>query len=149
MIVDDRLAAKAWPGREALGERLQVEYLDPRTGNFAPTWATVVGVVKHVRHRRLTDVVREQVYVPQRQSPRQPHAYVMRARGEPKALVAAVRREVAALDPDLPVYDVRPLEAYVADALAPSRFAMRLAGAFAALALAVAAVASTASCPTR
>lgn len=140
VIVDDRLAAKAWPGREALGERLQVEYLDPRTGNFAPTWATVVGVVKHVRHRRLTDVVREQVYVPQRQSPRQPHAYVMRARGEPKALVAAVRREVAALDPDLPVYDVRPLEAYVADALAPSRFAMRLAGAFAALALAVAAV---------
>jgi ABC-type antimicrobial peptide transport system permease subunit len=51
-----------------------------------------------------------------------------------------VRRAVAALDPELPVYDVRPLEAYVGDALAASRLAMRLAGAFAALALAVALV---------
>ena len=140
VIVDDRLAAKAWSGRPPLGQRLQVEFLDPVRGDFVPTWATVVGVVRHVRHRQLSEVVREQVYVPQRQSPRQPHAYVIRTAGEPTALVAAVRREVAALDPELPVYDVRPLEAYVGDSLAASRFAMRLAGAFAALALAVAAI---------
>ncbi|HJS57959.1 MAG TPA: ABC transporter permease [Vicinamibacteria bacterium] len=139
VIVDDRLAARAWSGRQPLGRRLQVEFLDPQR-EFVPTWATVVGVVRHVRHRRLSEVVREQVYVPQRQSPRQPHAYVMRTAGEPTALVAAVRREVAALDSELPVYDVRPLAAYVGDSLAASRFAMRLAGAFAALALAVAAI---------
>lgn len=140
VIVDDRLAARAWPARDARGQRLQVEFREPRSGDFVPTWATVVGVVKHVRHRRLSEVVREQVYVPQRQSPRQPHAYAVRAAGDPTMLVAAVRREVAALDPELPVYDARPLEAYVGDTLAGSRFAIRLAGAFAALAVAVAAV---------
>jgi predicted permease len=138
IIVDERLATRSWPGREAVGQRLQVEFLVD--GNFVPTWATVVGVVKHIRHRRLQEVVREQVYVPQRQSPRQPHAYVLRVAGDPGALAAAIRREVKALDPELPVYDERPLEAYVGDALAGSRFAMRLAASFASLALLVAAV---------
>jgi len=140
VIVDERLAAAAWPGRDALGQRLQVEFLDPADGSFAPTWATVIGVVRHVRHRRLQEVVREQVYLCQRQSPRQPHAYVVRAAGDPGALLEAVRREVADLDPELPVYDARPLEAYVGDALASPRFALRLAAAFAVVALLVAAV---------
>lgn len=140
VIVDDRLAAAAWPGRDALGQRLQVEFLDPADGSFTPTWATVVGVVRHVRHRRLQESVREQVYLCQRQSPRQPHAYVLRAAGDPGALLEAVRREVAGLDPELPVYDARPLDAYVGDALAGPRFAMRLAAAFAGVALLVASV---------
>jgi putative ABC transport system permease protein len=140
VIVDEHLAQVAWPGREALGRRLQVDFVDPADGSFTPTWATVVGVVKHVRHRRLQDVVREQVYVSQRQSPRKPHAYALRASGDPAALMAAVRHEVKAIDPELPVYDARPLEAYVGDALAQPRFAMRLAGCFAGLALLVAAI---------
>jgi predicted permease len=138
VIVDERLAARAWPGGDAVGRRLQVEFLV--NGTFEPTWATVVGVVRHIRHRRLQEVVREQVYVPQRQSPRQPHAYALAWTGDTGSLRSAIRREVAAIDPELPVYDERPLAAYVGDALAGSRFAMRLAGAFAALALVVAAV---------
>jgi len=140
VIVDERLAARAWPGEDPLGRRLQVEFLDPASGNFVPTSASVVGVVGHLRHRKLSEVVREQVYVPQRQAPRQPHAYVVRASGDPAPLLAAIRREVSALDPELPVYDVRPLEAYLADALSASRFALGLAGAFAGQALAVAAI---------
>src|SRR5262245_13559573 len=140
VIVDDLLAARAWAGRGAIGRRLQVEFRDPESGNFVPTWATVVGVVRHLRHRRLSEIVREQVYVPQRQSPRQPHAYALRVAGDAAAILRSARHEVAALDPELPVYDERLLEAYVGDALAGSRFAMRLAGAFAALALAVAAI---------
>ena len=140
VIVDDKLAATAWPGRDALGHRLQVEFVDPADGSFTPTWASVVGIVKHLRHRRLQEVVREQVYLCQRQSPRQPHAYVMLASGDPAVLFEAVRREVKGLDPELPVYDARPLDAYVGDALANARFAMRLASCFAGLALLVAAI---------
>jgi ABC-type antimicrobial peptide transport system permease subunit len=54
--------------------------------------------------------------------------------------MGAVRREVKALDPELPVYDARPLDAYVGDALASPRFAMRLASCFAGVALLVAAI---------
>jgi hypothetical protein len=48
-------------------------------GEFVPTWTTVVGVVRHLRHRRLSEVVREQVYVPHRQCPRNPMAWAIRS----------------------------------------------------------------------
>ncbi len=138
VIVDDRLAEKVWPGRDAVGQRLQVEFLVE--GDFAPTWATVVGVVRHIRHRSLSEVVREQVYVPHRQSPRNPMAWTVRTSAGRELDTAAVRRIVAGLDRELPVYDVRPLEAYVADARGRSRFTTLLISAFAAVALALAAI---------
>ncbi len=138
VIVDDRLAEKAWAGKDAVGQRLLVEFLVE--GDFVPTWATVVGVVRHMRHRRPSEVVREQVYVPHRQSPRNPMAWAVRASGDPAAMAASVRRIVAELDRELPVYDLRPLRAYVGDARGRARFTMILCAAFAVLALVLAAI---------
>jgi putative ABC transport system permease protein len=100
----------------------------------------VVGVVRHLRHRTLTEEVREQVYVPYRQSIRDPMAYVVRSRSDPSALASAIRAEVASLDKDLPVYDARPLEEYVEAALDPRRFVMLLGALFAAVALTLASI---------
>jgi putative ABC transport system permease protein len=138
VVVDERLAGKAWPGREAIGQRLQVDFLTDE--GFVPTWATVVGVVRHIRHRDLAEVVREQVYVPHRQSPRNPMAWALRWKGEVPVETATIRRIVAELDVELPVYDVRPLPAYVGDAQGRARFTMVLCAAFAALALLLAAI---------
>jgi putative ABC transport system permease protein len=138
IVVDELLARRTWPGQSAVGKRLQVEFI--KAGEFVPTWATVVGVVRHLRYRSLTEEVREQVYEPYRQSPRSPVAYLVRSRQEPGPLAASVRAQVAALDKELPVYDVRPLGDYVAEAMAPKRFLMLLSGLFAALALALASV---------
>jgi putative ABC transport system permease protein len=137
VIVDERLAEKAWPGREPIGQRLHVDFLTDE--GFIPTWARVVGVVRHIRHRDLAKVVREQVYVPHRQSPRNPMAWALRSRGKPVE-TATIRRIVAELDSELPVYDVRPLLAYVGDAQGRARFTMALCAAFAALALVLAAI---------
>ncbi|HSD26366.1 MAG TPA: ABC transporter permease [Vicinamibacteria bacterium] len=138
VVVDERLAARAWPGRDAVGQSLEVEFM--KDGDFVPTKATVVGVVRHLRHRSLTEEVREQVYLPYRQSRRDPMAYVVRTRADVGTLAAAVHAEVAALDKDLPAYDVRPLEAYVRASLDARRFVMLLSGLFAAVALLLAAV---------
>jgi hypothetical protein len=138
VVVDERLAARAWPGREAVGETLEVEF--QKYGDFIPTKATVVGVVRHLRHRSPTEEVREQVYVPWRQSRREPMAYVVRAQGDAGRLADAVRAQVAALDKELPAYDVRPLPDYVSAALGPRRFVALLAILFAAVALGLAAV---------
>jgi len=138
VVVDERLAARAWPGRDAVGQSLEVEFM--KDGDFVPTKATVAGVVRHLRHRSLTEEVREQVYVPYRQSRRDPMAYVVRTRCDPGAFAAAVRAEVAALDKDLPAYDVRRLDTYVSAWLGPRRFVMLLSGLFAAVALLIAAV---------
>jgi predicted lysophospholipase L1 biosynthesis ABC-type transport system permease subunit len=138
VIVDARLAEKAWPGRDAVGQRLQVDFVTDE--GFVPTWARVVGVVRHIRHRDLAEVVREQVYVPHRQSPRNPMAWALRTRGKTRVEEATIRRIVAQLDDELPVYDVRPLAAYVGDAQSRARFTMVLSAAFAALALLLAAI---------
>jgi predicted permease len=138
VVVDDRLARRAWPGKSALGQSLNVEFM--KDGDFVPTTAVVVGVVRHLRHRSLTEEVREQVYLPYRQSIRDPMAYLVRNRSDAPALAAAIRAEVAALDKDLPVYDVRPLAGYVAASLGPKRFVMTLSGLFAGVALLLASV---------
>ena len=137
VIVDDQLARRAWPGQSAIGRRIAS---DPLSTGHAVYWATVVGVVHHLRHRSLLEDLGDQVYFAERQIQRNPMAYVVRTTGDPAALSAPVRQIVAALDPQLPVYDLRPLDEYVAGARAAQRFTTSIAAAFAVVALVLATV---------
>jgi predicted permease len=127
-IVDTRLAERVWPGARAVGQRLKA---DPFTTGTASRWVTVVGVVRHVRHRQPTADLSEQIYFPASQAPRNPMAYVVRTSADPAALVPQVREALKALDPKLPMYDIRPLTDYVVAARAVRRFTAALAAAFA------------------
>ena len=137
VIVDDQLARRAWPGESAIGKRIAS---DPFSTGHAVYWATVVGVVRHLRHRSLLEDLGDQVYFAERQVLRNPMAYVVRTSGDAAALSTPVRQLVARLDPELPVYDIRPLDAYVAGARAAQRFTTIIAASFAAVALALATV---------
>ncbi len=136
-IVDERLARRTWPSESALGRRLAV---DPSVAGTPATWTTVVGVVRHVRHRSPIEEVRDQVYFPERQIPRNPAVYLIKTAGDPAAMTAPVHDLVRSLDPALPIYDVRPLQAYVTDARALRQFTAVLAVLFAVAALALACV---------
>jgi predicted permease len=137
VIVDDRLARRTWPGESAVGRRLAV---DPGVTGTPATWATVVGVVAHVRHRSPVEEVREQVYFSSRQALRNPSVYFVKTTADPTTLAAPIRDTVRALDPLLPIYDVRPLSAYVDAARALREFTATLVGLFAAAALLLAAI---------
>ena len=137
VIVDDQLARRAWPGTSAIGQRIAA---DPASTGHAVYWATVVGVVHHLRHRSLLEDLGDQVYFAQRQITRNPMAYIVRTTGDAAALSAAVRQVVATLDPTLPVYDLRPLDDYVVSARAAQRFTTIIAATFAAVALILSAV---------
>jgi putative ABC transport system permease protein len=136
-IVDDQLARRAWPGETAIGKRIAA---DPRSTGHPVYWATIVGVVRHIRHRSLLQNLTDQVYFAERQIQRNPMAYVVKTNGDPAALAGTVRQIVAKLDPQLPVYDLRPLDEYMISARAAQRFATILAAAFAVVALLLAAV---------
>jgi putative ABC transport system permease protein len=135
-VVDAELARRYWPGGSPIGTRVA-----RRPGPGAPTqWYTVVGVVGHTAHEGLGAAARVQVYLPYAQDgPPPTMAVAVRTAGEPAAAAAAVRRAVAAVDPALPVADVRPLEARVAASLGQRRLTAALLAAFAAAALALAA----------
>lgn len=136
-VVDERLARLAWPGASAIGQRLAT---DPRVTGRPTVWVKVVGVVRHLRHLTLLEEVREQVYFPVRQAHRNPMAWMIRTSADPASLGGPIRATVAALDPQLPVFDVRPLSDYVVGARGTQRFTMLLAAVFAGLALLLASV---------
>jgi putative ABC transport system permease protein len=132
------LAQKTWPGESALGKELNVEVC--KEGGFVRGTGVVIGVVKHARNLQLTYDGRPQVYQSFAQSPREILAFTVRTMGDPQALVAPVRTEVAKFDADLPLAKVRPMNDYVSLARAASRFTMLLAAALATLALVLASI---------
>jgi predicted permease len=136
-IVDETLARKAWPGVSPLGRRLRA---DPSSTGAPTTWVSVVGVVRHVRHRSLVERLNEQLYFPLSQVARNPVAYLVRTTGDPGALGPAVRAALRGVDPSLPIYEVQPLAAYLERARAVSRFTAILVGVFAGAALLLAAI---------
>lgn len=92
-IVDSRLAARTWPGESPIGRRIGV---DTFVTGKPEIWATVVGVVEHVRHRSPVEEVRGQVYFPQRQALRNPSVYIVKSKTAPATLVPAIREALRA-----------------------------------------------------
>jgi predicted permease len=136
-VVDELLARRLWPDRSPLGERLRV---DPNSTGAPDSWVSVIGVVRHVRHRSLIEPLNEQVYFPLSQAFRNPVAYLVRTTGDPAALAPSVRAAVRAIDPSLPIYETQPLAAYLERARGVQRFTMLLVAVFASLALLLAAI---------
>jgi putative ABC transport system permease protein len=134
VIVDRRLADRVWPGADPVGGLLGVDLFGNRS------MRRVVGVVEHIRHETIAADSRETIYFPYRAFPFPPLTLAVKAAVDPASLTDAIVGQVRALDPNLAVYGVRPLDTYVERSLAPTRFAMTLMGAFAMVALALAAI---------
>jgi predicted permease len=134
VIVNQRFAARYWPNEDALGKRLRIV----RDG--ARPWLTVVGVCQDVRQN---DPQRADLdplmYVPYRQDPARVFALVARAQA-PSTLAPAVRREVRAIDEDLPAYEVMTLREFFIQRRWPFRVFGMLFSAFALIALALSTV---------
>jgi predicted permease len=135
VLVSETAARRYWPGQDPLGRPVSVGQ-----GGFYKDTAYVVGVVGDVRYGTLDSLPVPDVYISYYQSPRARMMMFVRTAGDPLAVVAAARREVAAIAPGVPLYDVRPMRDRVADAMAYARFSAVLLAAFAAVALALAAL---------
>ncbi len=134
-IIDESLARLAWPGGDAVGQRLQVQ----PTGS-ENAYVEIVGVVEHQRINDLARATLPQIYWPIGQSPTATLAFVIETTTEPSALTAAVRRAVGELDRNLPLARLEPMSVYVADGRAPARFSLILMAMLGGIALLLAAV---------
>jgi predicted permease len=103
-------------------------------------WVTIVGVVADEKQDSLSADVRPEVYDPQTQDSANTMSVVVRTGADLAALVPLVRRELAAVDPAVAMYDVRTFDEVVRRSLAPQRFALLAIGLFAAMALVLAMV---------
>ena len=135
-IVNDALARKYWPNEDPVGKR--ITFSNPRKPNVK--WITVVGVVGSVRHKGLEFDPEPEYYLPHPQEPSRDMLIAVRSTQDPASLASAVRREIQALDPELPIANVRTFETVVAESIAPRRLSVLLLGVFAGIALVLAAV---------
>ena len=135
VVVDEFMAQELWPGADAVGKRI-------RFGDLKSTapWQTVVGVVGRVKHYGLDTSGRIAVYMPHTQAVSRALYVTVRTNSEPEAVAAAVRQQVRELDPNLPIYRMRPMGALVDASISTQRFAMRILGVFALIALVLAAI---------
>jgi predicted permease len=132
-VVNETLAAMLWPGEDPLGKRLSFE------GARGP-FLEVVGVARDGKYRTLGDRSRPYLYTPLFQSYQPRMTLVVRTSGDPVALSGAVRAQLHALDPNLPVAEVRTLGEQFDLSLLPARIAAYTLGGFGLLALALAAI---------
>ena len=143
-VVDASFARRFWPGGDAIGQRVALDAV-PDLMPQAPRWRTVVGVVGHVKHYSLDVDGREQIYVPHTQPfydkfvPRE-MTLAVRTAVDPSSVTSAVRERVLAIDKDLAVANVATMEELLSNSVAQPRLNLSLLVAFAALALALAAV---------
>jgi predicted permease len=133
-IINETAARTHWPNDDPLGQRFT--FGDP---DDSSRWLTVVGVVADTRRAGIDRPVFTESYQPYSQDPRSMNVLV-RADGDPTALVSALRTTVRELDPELALAQAAPLESLLDDQIAPRRFNTWLLGAFGAGAIALTAI---------
>ncbi|HEV2806370.1 MAG TPA: ABC transporter permease [Chthoniobacterales bacterium] len=142
-IVDEEFARRNFahtPAASVIGRRVRFE------GNDEP-WREIVGVVRHVRHRGLDEEARAEIYRPWTQLNAKRSAdwlrsmdVIVKTNSDPAAVVAGIRREIHALDPDQPLGPVTTLETLLAQSIAPRRLNLALIAIFSVAALLLSAV---------
>jgi len=131
LIVNETFARRYWPNENPIGKRF-------RFGDNV--FGTVIGVVGDVRSQSLEREARPAFYVSHGHFSWPTLTIVVRASAPPESMTAALRAQVYALDHDLPVYNIRPMEQIVSNAAGQPRFQTLLLGLFGAAALSLAAI---------
>ena len=133
-LVNAEAVRRFWGGRSPLGGRIR-----PGEAEDNEPWRRIVGVVGDVHHSGLGEKPRPEMYYPLDQDTSYRLTFVLRSRQALAPLASAARRELAAVDPGLSLFDAKSLEDRVADSVAAPRSAGVLLGLFAGLAVLLAA----------
>jgi len=136
VVIDQVLAAKAFPNESAVGKRILIRVRTPE-----PEWVQIIGVVAHELTTSLINPGREQIYFTDGfVSFGSIARWEMRTAGDPGQYAARVRSAIAALDPHLALFEVQPMTVLVDAAQTGTRFSLLLIGVFAIIAALLAAV---------
>jgi putative ABC transport system permease protein len=133
VIINEALARRYWPNEDPLGKRLLI-------AKSAGEWREIAGIVGDSKHTAVEAAPQPELYEPTLRNGAGFYDIVMRSAVAPESLTQTARAAFRELDPNLPLFTIRTLNETVQMNLARQRFAMQLLGAFAVLALALAAI---------
>jgi predicted permease len=130
VVVNETMAAQYWRGKSPIGERVLVK----------GRWMQVVGVAKDSKYESVREAPKPFFYVPRRQNFSVGGDLYIRTPLSPDIMATALLREVHALDPDLALYEVIPLQEQLDRSTSPQNVAAILVGVLCGLALLLAAI---------
>jgi predicted permease len=135
-VISQAAARRYWPGRDPIGSRIVLGVgWEPESDR-----AEIVGIVGDVRYGSPAEPVRPDVYLAYPQFAEDSAFLVVRTDGDPRVAADGVRRALQSLDPAVPLYDLKTMTRRAGDSLSRPRFVAALLGAFATLALILAAI---------
>jgi putative ABC transport system permease protein len=134
-LISESCARAVFPNEDPIGKHIQLGGRDDKK-----EWMTIIGIVGDVRQYALDRPSAMEVYIAQAQNMNFGFDLVVRTTGDPQLMEADVRKAFLAVDPTQPVYQVQPLERYVAESMAARRYTLLLLGIFGTLAIVLAAV---------
>jgi predicted permease len=135
-IIDQSLAAKAFPGESAVGKRILTR-IKPGP---EPVWMEVIGVVAHQRETSLAQAGREQIFYTDAYIGNVANNWVLRTAGAPEGYAQRARAAIASAGSQLLITKVKPMDSLVREAQSGTRFSLLLIGVFASMAVILAGV---------
>ena len=134
-VISKSLALRYFPEEDALGKKIKVGGAD----GTAP-WLTIVGVVDDVHYSWIHKEDLPTLYKSYRQAPPHYASLVLRTVGDPLALVPAVRKEIAAMDPDLPLFNIYAMDRVISESILGIAYVAAMMGVLGIIALVLASV---------
>lgn len=134
-ILNEKLATRIWPNESAIGKLLAVPFWDEQRPPVE-----IIGVARDTKHRSLLVEMPMLIYLPELQAYDGRATLVARTIGDPTTFIPAIRAEIASLDKDLTLYNVKTMSEQIEGNLWQQRTAAGLIGIFGFLALALAAI---------
>ncbi|MBI3681042.1 MAG: serine hydrolase [Acidobacteria bacterium] len=134
VVVNQTMARTFWPGQSPLGKRLRPGFQGP--------WRTVIGVVGDIKNAGIEKPASMELFFPIRQAQggNRNGLLFLKIRSGSGSVISSIRREIASIDPSLPIAQVRSFEEVLGVAQARPRFLTMLLSLFSGVALALAAV---------
>ena len=133
VIITEMFARQFFPNEDPIGKRIHpgISTIDGEDS----TMREIIGVVGDIRNRTLNTAPKPAYYVPHTQVPFDQMAVVVKTTGEPHSLISAVRKEMAAMDADVPLFGIKSMDEYLSASVAKPRFNTTLLSIFAGVAL--------------
>jgi putative ABC transport system permease protein len=134
VVINEWAAQHFWPDETPIGKTISMPWGDTLV-------AQVAGVVGNVRHDGPSSIVRSQLYWEHRQfQPWSQMTIFARSETDPTSLASSIRRIIAEVDPNVPLYNIRTVDSYLGQNLAQARLSMLALGFFSVVALLLASV---------
>jgi putative ABC transport system permease protein len=136
-VINEALERQDWQGQDPIGQHIKLASGELLTRTLD---LTIIGVVGDIKSDGLDLASTPYIYVSEPQAPSYGSVVFLRTAGDPGTLGQAIRREVQAVDPAVPVFGIRKMDDVVAKNLAARRFALELLGVFTAVAFLLACI---------